>query len=82
MGQISCGNLKLALESFLELDEAKANKVIEIEKTVDYLSDNIANYLIEFQGLEELSENELKTLGGLHHVIIRYGKNKRFGWKI
>ncbi|NLY71434.1 MAG: Na/Pi cotransporter family protein [Clostridiales bacterium] len=70
MGQISSGNLKLALESFFELDEAKANKVIEIEKTVDYLSDNIANYLIEFQGLEELSENELKTLGGLHHVII------------
>jgi phosphate:Na+ symporter len=70
MGQISSSNLKLALESFFELDETKAYKVSEIENTVDYLSDNIANYLIEFQGLEDLSENDLKILGGLHHVII------------
>ena len=68
MGQIQAV-IKMALESF-ELDETKAYKVSEIENTVDYLSDNIANYLIEFQGLEDLSENDLKILGGLHHVII------------
>lgn len=71
MGTISCDNLGWALEAFFKRDEQKIRKVAEVEKTVDYLSDNITNYLINFRGLE-LSDSDLKTLGGLHHVIIDF----------
>lgn len=69
MGTISSDNLKRSLEAFFEQDEQKALKVLEVEKTVDYLSHNIANYLIDFRGME-LSEHDLKIMGSLHHVII------------
>jgi len=69
MGSISRDNLKWSLEAFFNLDEQKAQKVMEVENTVDFLSDNITNYLINFRGLE-LSDKDLKVLGSLHHVII------------
>ena len=69
MGTISIGNFKTALECFFDQNEQKAQQVFEVEKTVDYLSHNITNYLIEFRGME-LSEHDLKIMGSLHHVII------------
>jgi len=69
MGDISVSNLKRSLDAFFNRDENKAQRVLEIEKTIDYLSHNITNYMIEFRGLD-LSEHDLKTLGSLHHVII------------
>ena len=69
MGTIASDNLKRSLEAFFEQDEAKALKVLEVEKTIDYLTHNIANYLIDFRAME-LSEHDLKIMGGLHHVII------------
>lgn len=69
MGDISVSNMRRSLDAFFKRDEQKARRVMEIEKTVDYLSHNITHYLIEFRGLD-LSENDLKTLGSLHHVII------------
>lgn len=69
MGKVSADNFSRALEAFFDRDEQKANKVIEVEKTVDYLSHNITNYLIAFRGLE-LPEYDIKVLGSLHHVII------------
>ncbi|MDD5016606.1 MAG: Na/Pi cotransporter family protein [Eubacteriales bacterium] len=69
MGTISSGNFKLALDAFFGQDEQKARQVFETEKTVDYLSHNITNYLIDFRGME-LSEHDLKIMGSLHHVII------------
>lgn len=69
MGKVSADNFNRALEAFFERDEAKANKVIETEKTVDYLSHNITNYLIAFRGLD-LPTHDLQVLGSLHHVII------------
>ncbi len=69
MGDIACDNLSRSLEAFFEQNEQKAQKVLEVEKTVDYLSHNIANYLIGFRGME-LSEHDLKVMGSLHHVII------------
>lgn len=69
MGQISYENLKMAFESFFNQDEEKLNRVIEVEKTVDFLSDNITKYLINLKG-EELSNKDLVTVGNLHHVII------------
>jgi phosphate:Na+ symporter len=69
MGEVSANNFNRALEAFFDRDEIKANKVIEEEKTVDYLSHNITNYLISFRGLE-LPAHDTKVLGSLHHVII------------
>lgn len=69
MGRVSADNFSRALEAFFDRDEPKANKVFEVEKTVDYLSHNITNYLISFKGLD-LPEHDAKALGSLHHVII------------
>lgn len=69
MGEIAAGNLDRSLKAFFNRDEQAANRVMEIEKTIDYLSHSITNYMIEFRGLD-LSENDLKTLGSLHHVVI------------
>jgi phosphate:Na+ symporter len=69
MGEIAVGNLDRSLQAFFNRDEQAAYRVIEIEKTIDYLSHSITNYMIEFRGLD-LSEHDLKTLGSLHHVVI------------
>jgi len=69
MGTIACDNIQRSLESFFDLDEPKANKVFEVEKTVDYICHNISNYLVDFRGMD-LSEHDLKVMGGLHHVLI------------
>jgi phosphate:Na+ symporter len=70
MGKIAGDNLCHSIEAFFEQDEQKAQDVLAVENTVDYLCDNITNYLIEFQGMKELSEHDLKVMGSLHHVII------------
>jgi phosphate:Na+ symporter len=69
MGKISADNFNRAIEAFFDRDEPKANKVFEVEKTVDYLSHNITNYLIAFRGLD-LPAHDAQVLGSLHHVII------------
>lgn len=69
MGDIVCGNFKRALDSFFNGNEQNVNKVFEVEKTIDYLTHHISSYLIEFRGME-LSEQDLKIMGSLHHVII------------
>jgi phosphate:Na+ symporter len=69
MGNISADNFRNALESFFDRDEQKASKVIEVEKTVDYLSQSITGYLISYRSLD-IPEHDIKVLGSLHHVII------------
>lgn len=69
MGMMAGTNMKRAIEAFFEQDDQKIAEVIEVEKTIDYLSDNIAHYLIKFPGME-LSDHDLSVLGSLHHVII------------
>ena len=69
MGTAAYDNLALSLEAFFELNEQKAQKVMAVEDTIDYLSSNITNYMITFRGIE-LSDSDLKVMGTLHHVII------------
>ncbi len=69
MGTIAAENMKRSLEAFFEADEQKAARVLEVETTIDYLTDNISKYLIEFRGLD-LADDDLKVMGSLHHVII------------
>ena len=69
MGSITCDNFGLALDAFFNQDEQKIRKVVEIEKTIDFLSDSITKYLISFRGTD-LPDEDLVQLGKLHHVII------------
>ncbi len=69
VGDIVNRNLTMSLEAFFEKSEEKAQKVFEAEAAVDFLTDSIANYLIEFPS-KELSEHDLRVMGSLHHVII------------
>lgn len=69
MGGITRDNFGYALDAFFSQDELKVHKVKEVEKTVDYLSDNITNYMITFRGAE-LPDEDLQQLGRLYHVII------------
>lgn len=69
MGKIVYDNFQLSTEAFFEKDEQKVQKISEVEKTIDYLTNQITHYLVEFKGME-LSENDLRVLGSLHHVVI------------
>jgi len=69
MGEISSDNFRRSLNAFFNRDEQKANRVLDVEKTIDYLTHHITHYLIEFRGME-LSENDLVIMGSLHHVVI------------
>lgn len=69
MGKIVYDNFQLSTEAFFEQNEQKVQRIFEVEKTIDYLTNQITHYLIEFRGLE-LSENDLRIMGSLHHVVI------------
>lgn len=69
MGSITLDNFQHAMDAFFNQDEQIIQKVMEVENTIDFLSDNITNYLISFRGAE-LPDDDLKQLGKLHHVII------------
>jgi len=69
MGEISFDNFQRSLDAFFNHNEQRANRVLDVEKTIDYLTHHITHYLIEFRGME-LSENDLVTMGSLHHVVI------------
>jgi phosphate:Na+ symporter len=69
MGGITSDNFSQSLDAFFNMDEQKIRKVIEVEKTIDFLSDSITNYLIAFRGAD-LPDHDLVQLGKLHHVII------------
>ncbi len=69
MGKIVYDNFQLSTEAFLKQDEQKVQLISEVEKTIDYLTNQITHYLIEFRGMD-LSENDLRIMGSLHHVVI------------
>lgn len=69
MSSIVYDNIRRSLEAFFEQNEQKSSMVLEVEKTIDYLCHNISDYLIDFQGFN-LSKNDLKIMGSLHHVLI------------
>ena len=68
MGKIANENLSLALESFFEKSESKANKAIENEKTVNFLNHNITAKLVEINGMR-LSPRDAKKLGRMFTLL-------------
>ncbi len=68
LGRIASSNLSLAIEAFFEKDESKANRVLEVEKTINFLNHEIIDYLVRIRALE-LPEHDMRVLGGLYHVV-------------
>jgi phosphate:Na+ symporter len=68
MGKIANENLELALESFFEKSENKANKVLENEKTVDFLNQNITSKLVEISNLS-LSAGDAERVGEMFGIL-------------
>ena len=68
MGKIANENLALALESFFEMNENKANKAFENEKTIDYLNHNITSKLVEINNMP-LSAGDAKKIGDMFGIV-------------
>jgi len=68
MGKIANENLKLALESFFEENEDKAAKVIETEKTVDFLHQSITDKIVEITNMR-MSTTDAKRVGDMFVIL-------------
>ncbi|MCL2699604.1 MAG: Na/Pi symporter, partial [Defluviitaleaceae bacterium] len=68
MGEIALENLNLALESFFEKSEIKTNKVLENEKTIDFLNQNITSKLIEINNMP-LSPADAVKVGDMFGIV-------------
>ena len=68
MANKSKENLKLAMNAFMEKDEAAIEKVYHNEKIINALEKEITDYLIELSQLD-LPEDEIKTFAATYHVI-------------
>ena len=68
MGRMVLKSLKLSLEAFFERDIEKASRVIEIEDTIDFLRNEITDYLTGVQSTELTSKN-VEQLGSMLHIV-------------
>ena len=68
MGEIANENFKLSLESFFEKSEVKANKVLEVEKTINFLNHSIAAKLVEINNMS-LSYSDYEKIGKMFKVL-------------
>jgi phosphate:Na+ symporter len=68
MGEIANENLALSLESFFERNEDKANKTLEVEKTIDFLNHQIASKLVEINNIV-LSTADAEKVGKMFKIL-------------
>ena len=68
MGKIANESLALALESFFEKNENKANRTLENEKTVDFLNQNITSKLVEISNMP-LSPGDNEKIGEMFGIL-------------
>jgi len=68
MGKIANENLNLALEAFFEGSTDKASKVMENEKTVDFLHQNITSKLVDITNMR-LSESDARKVGDMFVIL-------------
>ena len=68
MGKIANENLTIALESFFERNEDKANKTLENEKTIDFLHQGITAKLVEINNMP-LSAGDAKKIGNMYAIL-------------
>ena len=68
MGRMVQKSLRLSLEAFFERDIDKANEVIKVEDTIDFLRNEITDYLTGVQSTE-LTPKDLEQLGAMLHIV-------------
>ncbi|MDR0738782.1 MAG: Na/Pi cotransporter family protein [Oscillospiraceae bacterium] len=68
MARLSQNNFEVAISSFFEKNKNKIKEVYEREKTIDYLSRMITEYLVKVNGLD-ISDTDKKIVGSLFHVV-------------
>ena len=68
MAYIARDNIKLSLESFFEKDTEKADRVFEVEKTINYLNHQITGFLVGIHG-SEIYDNDIKEAGIMLRVV-------------
>lgn len=68
MGKICIENLTLGMESLLERDLDKAEKVYEVEHSVNYMNQEITKYLVKANQLS-LPVADRKLVAGLFHAV-------------
>ncbi len=68
MALIALDNVSRAVDSFIEGDMAPIKRIYEAESVINYLNHEITQYLVKVSGLE-LSEDDLRLVGGLFHVV-------------
>ena len=68
LGQMTSANFKLAIESFYERDEQKANQVLEKEEIINYIYRQITIWLVKIQDLN-ISMTDRKALSGMFKLV-------------
>jgi len=68
MGEITLNNVREAIDSLLNNDEEKANKVFETEKVIDAHQKVINDYLVKINNLS-LTERQHKIVNNLFHTV-------------
>jgi len=68
MGKMASDNLKLSLEAFFERNIEKANKVLKLEKTVNYLKHEISSYLMSVENTN-LTPAYIEKFGSMLHIL-------------
>ena len=68
MGEVALNNLRLSMEALAGKDEQKARIVYKQEAYIDYMNQEITNYLVKINEMD-LPSADAKKLGGLFHVV-------------
>lgn len=67
MGELAKLNLQVSMETLCIPDSKKIEEVYQREKYIDYLNQEITDYLVKINGLD-IPMADAKLLGGLFHV--------------
>ncbi len=68
MGEVALNNLRLSMDALAQKDEEKAQEVYRQEAYIDYMNQEITNYLVKINEMD-LPMADAKMLGGLFHVV-------------
>ncbi|NLI60559.1 MAG: Na/Pi cotransporter family protein [Clostridiales bacterium] len=68
MANLSKNNVELAMKAYLDREQSAIDDVYRHEEIINYLNQEITQYLVLCNGLE-LPEKDLRLISGLYHVV-------------
>ena len=71
MGTLAQGNFNRSMEALLEKDPAKIQEIAETEGIINYLNQQVTEYLVKINALD-LEDNDRDVVGALFHVVNDY----------